>query len=184
MSTEVSPDSAKSTPRVTRRPRSVVRWLSRKADRRLLPALARFFAENVSTCYISQTELWSGRAPDFAHWSPNLRRVIKAELLDTLVRDRARRIAVVERAGELVGMAVVVDLGRHYALLEDIVVGRENRGSGVGGTLVRWLFRELRKGGKTSVFLESGGRNTAAHRFFKRQGFRRVSIAMCRRLAA
>ncbi|HWA87376.1 MAG TPA: GNAT family N-acetyltransferase, partial [Opitutus sp.] len=184
MSTAISPASATSGPAVKRRPRSAVRWLSRKADRRLLPALAAFFAGNVSTCYISQTELWSGRAPDFAHWSPNLKRVIKAELLDTFARDRTRRIAVVERAGELVGMAVVVDLGRHYALLEDIVIGRENRGSGVGGTLVRWIFRQLREDGKTSVFLESGGRNTAAHRFFERQGFRRVSIAMCRRLAA
>lgn len=184
MSTEISPASAKSAPAVQRRPRAAVRWLSRQADRRLLPALAAFFAENVSTCYISQTELWSGRAPDFAHWSPNLKRLIKAELRDTLVRDRARRIAVVERAGELVGLAVVVDLGRHYALLEDIVVQRESRGSGVGGTLVRWIFRQLREAGKTSVFLESGGRNTAAHRFFRRQGFRRVSIAMCRRLAA
>lgn len=167
-----------------RRTKSVVRWLSRTADRRLVPALARFFAENVSTCYISQTELWSGRAPDFAHWSPDLKRVIERELRDTLVRDRARRIAVVERNGELVGLSVVVDLGRHYSLLEDIVVKRDRRGSGVGRLLVRWLFRELRDMGKTSVFLESAGRNTAAHRFFKRQGFRRVSIAMCRRLAA
>ncbi|HVU22848.1 MAG TPA: GNAT family N-acetyltransferase [Opitutus sp.] len=184
MSTESSSETAKPCRTAKRRPRSTVRWLSRTNDRRLLPALAAFFAENVSTCYISQTELWSGRAPDFAHWSPNLKRVIKAELLDTLVRDRARRIAVAERAGKLVGMSVVVDLGRHYALLEDIVVERDSRGSGVGGTLVRWIFRQLRADGKTSVFLESGGRNTAAHRFFKRQGFRRVSIAMCRRLAA
>jgi N-acetylglutamate synthase-like GNAT family acetyltransferase len=184
MSTENSPVSTNAKPATRRRSKSVVRWLSRSADRRLLPALATFFAENVSTCYISQTELWSGRAPDFAHWSPNLKRLIRAELRDTLVRDRARRIAVVERDGELVGLAVVVDLGRHYALLEDIVVKRARRGSGVGGTLVRWIFRQLRAAGKTSVFLESGGRNTAAHRFFERQGFRRVSIAMCRRLAA
>jgi len=164
-----------------RAPKPVTRWLSR-TDRPLIPKLAEFFATNVSTCYISATELWSGRARDFAHWAPSLQRVIQKELREAF-RDRAKRIAIIERAGELVGMAVVVDLGR-YALLEDIVIHRERRGSGVGRALVRWIFAELRTAGKTSVFLESGGRNVAAHRFFRRQGFRRVSIAMCRRLAA
>lgn len=166
-----------------RRPRSkhVVKWLSR-ADRPLIPTLAEFFTTNVSTCYISHTELWSGRARDFGHWAPGLERVIRKELRETF-RDRAKRIAVIERDGELAGMAVVVDLGR-YALLEDIVIRRERRGCGVGRALVRWIFAQLRTAGKASVFLESGGRNVAAHRFFQHQGFRRISISMCRRLAA
>lgn len=181
MSTLAAPTSSTAETPAVRRPRPVVRWLSR-TDRRPIPALARFFAANVSTCYISQTELWSGRARDFAHWSPGLVRVIQRELRETY-RDRSRRIVVIEREGELAGMAVVVDLGR-YALLEDIIISRDRRGGGNGRTLVRWIFKELRAAGKSSVFLESGGRNVAAHRFFKRQGFRRVSIAMCRRLAA
>ena len=164
-----------------RAPKPVVRWLSR-SDRSPIPSLARFFAANVSTCYISHTELWSGRARDFAHWVPGLTRVIQKELRETF-RDRGKRIAVIERDGELVGMAVIVDLGR-YALLEDIVIKRERRGVGVGRALVRWIFAELRTAGKSSIFLESGGRNVVAHRFFQKQGFRRVSIQMCRRLAA
>lgn len=166
------------------RPRAskpVSRWLPR-SDRSPIPTLARFFADNVSTCYISHTELWSGRARDFAHWSPQLDRVIRKELRETF-RDRGKRIAVAERDGELVGMAVVVDLGR-YALLEDIVIKRARRGGGVGRSLVRWIFAEMRAAGKSSIFLESGGRNVVAHRFFRKQGFRRVSIQMCRRLAA
>jgi ribosomal protein S18 acetylase RimI-like enzyme len=174
----VSPTAGRASARA---PKPVSRWLSR-TDRSPIPRLAEFFAANVPTCYISHTELWSGRARDFAHWAPGLKRVIEKELRATF-RDRAKRIAVVERAGELVGMAVIVDLGR-YALLEDIVIKRDRRGRGVGRTLVRWLFARLRAAGKASVFLESGGRNVAAHRFFKRQGFRRVSISMCRRLAA
>lgn len=162
-------------------PRQVVRWLHR-SERSLIPALAAFFTANVSTCYISHTELWSGRARDFAHWSPGLKKVIEKEFRATF-RDRAKRIAVIEREGELAGLAVVVNLGR-YALLEDIVIRRANRGRGVGRSLVRWIFAELRAAGKASVFLESGGRNTAAHRFFRHQGFRRISISMCRRLAA
>lgn len=158
-----------------------VHWLSR-TDRPLIPLLAEFFATNVSTCYISHTELWSGRARDFAHWVPGLKRVIQKELRETF-RDRTKRIVVAERAGELVGMAVVVDLGR-YALLEDIVIKRKRRGRGVGRALVRHIFREMRVAGKASIFLESGGRNVAAHRFFRRQGFRPISISMCRRLAA
>jgi N-acetylglutamate synthase-like GNAT family acetyltransferase len=158
-----------------------VRWLPRTA-RSAIPPLAAFFAANVSTCYISHTELWSGRARDFGHWAPRLSRIIAKELRETL-RDRTKRVAVIERDGELVGMAVIVDLGR-YALLEDIVIKRESRGGGVGRTFVRWLFRELRAAGKSSVFLESGGRNRAAHRFFEKQGFRQVSISMCRPLAA
>lgn len=179
MSTLASPPTSGDA--TVRRPKTTLRWLA-KSDRVRIPELAAFFAGNVSTCYISQTELWSGRARDFAHWSPGLKRVIQKELRETF-RDRTKRIAVAERAGELVGMAVVVDLGR-YALLEDIVIHRERRGSGVGRSLVRWIFAQLREDGKSSVFLESGGRNVAAHRFFRRQGFRRVSIAMCRRLAA
>jgi len=163
------------------RPRTSARWLSR-SDRRFIPLLAEFFADNVSTCYISHTELWSGRARDFAHWVPGLRRVIAKELRETF-RDRTKRILVATRAGELVGMAVVVDLGR-YALLEDIVIKRERRGRGVGRLLVRHIFAEMREAGKASIFLESGGRNTAAHRFFAKQGFRQISISMCRRLAA
>ncbi len=161
--------------------RPVARWLAR-TDRSLIPALADFFVANVSTCYISHTELWSGRAKNFTHWTPRLSRVIRKELRETF-RDRQKRIAVIERGGERVGMAVIVDLGR-YALLEDIVIKRESRGTGVGRTFVRWIFRELRESGKASVFLESGGRNHAAHRFFEKQGFRRVSIQMCRPLAA
>ncbi len=144
--------------------------------------LAEFFTTNVSTCYISHTELWSGRARDFGHWAPGLKHVIQRELRETF-RDRAKRIAVIERDGELAGMAVVVDLGR-YALLEDIVISRQRRGRGVGRALVRWILSELRTAGKVSVFLESGRRNVAAHRFFQHQGFRRISISMCRRLAA
>ncbi len=164
-----------------RRAKHVVRWLAR-SERALIPMLAEFFTANVSTCYISHTELWSGRARDFGHWAPGLLKVIEKELRATF-RDRAKRIAVIERDGELAGMAVVVDLGR-YALLEDIVIRREQRGCGVGRSLIRWIFKELRCAGKASVFLESGGRNTAAHRFFRHQGFRRISISMCRRLAA
>ncbi|ACB73442.1 GNAT family N-acetyltransferase [Opitutus terrae] len=166
---------------VPRAPRPAPRWLDR-SERKRIPALAEFFTENVSTCYISHTELWSGRARDFGHWAPGLRKVIAKELRETF-RDRHKRIAVIERNGELAGMAVVVDLGR-YALLEDIVIRRTTRGRGVGRTLVRWIFAKLRAAGKASVFLESGGRNTAAHRFFRHQGFRRISISMCRRLAA
>jgi len=163
------------------RPVSKARWLSRR-NRSIIPELAAFFAANVSTCYISHTELWSGRARDFAHWAPRLSRIIAKELRETF-GDRTKRVAVFERDGELVGMAVIVDLGR-YALLEDIVIKRATRGCGVGRSFVRWLFRELRDAGKHSVFLESGGRNLAAHRFFEKQGFRRVSIQMCRPLAA
>jgi ribosomal protein S18 acetylase RimI-like enzyme len=173
--------SLSATARSARAPKPVSHWLPR-ADRTPIPRLAEFFAANVPTRYISHTELWSGRARDFAHWAPGLQRVIEKELRAAF-RDRSKRIAVIERSGELVGMAVVVDLGR-YALLEDIVIKRDRRGRGVGRTLVRWLFSKLRAAGKASVFLESGGRNVAAHRFFKRQGFRRVSISMCRRLAA
>lgn len=171
------------SPASPRAPRAkhTLRWLAR-SERSLIPTLAGFFTTNVSTCYISHTELWSGRARDFAHWAPGLRKVIQKELRETF-RDRTKRIAVIERDGQLAGMAVVVDLGR-YALLEDIVIGRDHRGHGVGRALVRWIFAQLRKDGKASIFLESGGRNTAAHRFFQHQGFRRISISMCRRLAA
>jgi len=183
MSTTASPSTPALGGASGRKPRPATRWLSRTADRSRIPDLATFFAANVSTCYISQTELWSGRARDFGHWSPSLKRVITKELRETF-RDKTKRIAIAERDGELVGMTVIVDLGRTYALLEDIVIHRESRSSGVGRTLVRWICSQLRLEGKSSIFLESGGRNVNAHRFFRRQGFRRVSIAMCRRLAA
>lgn len=179
----MSADSSSHSPVSTRpkRAKHVLRWLPR-SQRALIPLLAEFFTKNVSTCYISHTELWSGRARDFGHWAPGLKKVIQKELRETFA-DRTKRIAVIERDGQLAGMAVVVDLGR-YALLEDIVIGREFRGHGVGRSLVRWIFARMREAGKSSIFLESGGRNTAAHRFFQHQGFRRISISMCRSLAA
>ena len=161
-------------------------WHRDMAD---LDLLVRFFLANVQRRYISHGEVQGGRAADFRHWSPRLEDVLREDVRKCLRTGNAplgnERIAVALRNGRLAGIAMVdvVTTGpASYSILQDVVVGRRQRGHGVGDGLIAWVEARLREEGIRRVFLESGHSNTRAHAFLHREGYRTCSLVMTKEL--
>jgi GNAT superfamily N-acetyltransferase len=150
------------------------RWLTSAQRQRLAPQLATLFVTNVSPSYISHSEVWIGRALSADQWSPNLQRIILQEIRKL---PQGTRVAVHAQGSELLGLAMVRRFGK-VAVLEDLVMQRTQRRSGHGSTFLAWIKQDLALKGCTSLYLESGLKNHGAHRFFKRNAFRPVSVQM------
>lgn len=73
-------------------------------------------------------------------------------------------------------------LGGRVALLEDMVVRPECRGSGAGSRLLAAALAAARAVGCLRVTLLTDGDNAAAQRFYARQGFARSSMVPMRLL--
>lgn len=93
-------------------------------------------------------------------------------------RDPRQRILVVETAGRIVGIAVLILIpnlshrGRPWALVENVVVDEPARGAGYGELLMRHALEEARTAGCYKLTLTSSKRRLDAHRFYVRLGFR------------
>lgn len=157
--------------------------------------LAEFFAANVTPDpdYISHSELQGFRAVRPGVWAEALESVVGAEISGCLREPLAgfpadmdwKGVVEARDDGQLVCVAIVT-LSRQaavpFAILEDIVVDGRHRDKGIGQAVMNWIVAELGKAAIQRVFLESGGHNSAAHRFFERMGFRQISIVMMRDL--
>ena len=73
-------------------------------------------------------------------------------------------------------------LGARVALLEDMVVAEEARGSGLGTRLVEAAVDHCRKAGCKRVTLLTDGDNERAHAFYQRCGFARSDMVAFRRV--
>lgn len=62
-----------------------------------------------------------------------------------------------------------------YGMVCDLLVKDSCRGGGVGTALLESALQWLRSKGITDVYLESGLNNHAAHEYFRRRGFVKVS---------
>lgn len=87
-------------------------------------------------------------------------------------------LAVAENdAGEVVGtlqLSFIPTLSRRgavRALVEAVRVRADQRGSGLGGELMKWSIEEARRRGCALVQLTSDVSRTDAHRFYLRLGF-------------
>jgi ribosomal protein S18 acetylase RimI-like enzyme len=145
--------------------------------------LASFFAEQVTTSYVSHSELQLGRAKTQSEWAPNLKAILEEEISSRLKdpSDLGRRVVVARENGVLVGLAYVtfnLEAPTPFAVLEDIVVSNERRGSGLGQAMLDWIFKAAKEAGAKRIFLESGKNNHDAHHFFERNGFHQISIVM------
>lgn len=161
-------------------PDITLRWCH---DHGMLEPLARFFAANVTTSYISHSELQTGRALTPTQWNPDIERIFRDEMALRLSQPAggALRVAVAQRDGSLVGLAYVTftkEVPRPFIILEDIVVHRAIRGGGIGQAIVDWVLAAARGEGIVRAFLESGASNHDAHDFFERNGFHQTSIVM------
>lgn len=62
-----------------------------------------------------------------------------------------------------------------FAMVCDVLVKEDCRAKGVGTALLESALEWLRSKGITEIYLESGLKNHAAHEYFMRRGFRKVS---------
>jgi GNAT superfamily N-acetyltransferase len=86
------------------------------------------------------------------------------------------RRAPVEENGQIVGMVnllftISTALGERVALLEDMVVSPEVRGTGIGAKLLSEAISLARERGCKRITLLTDRSNEAAQRFYAKQGF-------------
>ena len=151
-------------------------------------ALARLFHNNLTTAYISHSELQGPRALAHDCWAPDVAQSIEREVTERLANpDDAPPNGVTQLAGflEVDGVDVGVFLVTFsraaavpFCILEDIVIDSERRTSGYGKLCLDWVYDQCRVRGYQRIFLESGIENHRAHELFKREGFSAVSVVM------
>jgi len=117
------------------------------------------------------------RTPGAPHWSGK-------DYEDCLGGEQARllrRAWIAERAGRVIGFAVVREVALDGALdgaleceLESIVVGAEEQRCGVGGALLSTIIDSLKSTGATILMLEVRASNEAALRLYQRAGMVKV----------
>jgi GNAT superfamily N-acetyltransferase len=69
-------------------------------------------------------------------------------------------------------------LGSTRALIEAVRVRSDQRGSGLGGELVRWAIETARTQGAAMVQLTTDASRKDAHRFYERLGFQATHVGM------
>ena len=154
-------------------------------------ALARLFKENLTSPYISHSELQGPRALAPGIWAPDIEATLRREISERLreplsefPRD-TNWLGVVEAhdGDALIGLAFVTiaaDAPRPYGMIEDIVIADARRSAGLGEEFMRWLLDSFTRAGIRRTFLESGIGNDGAHHLFERLGFKTTSIVMMR----
>ena len=94
-----------------------------------------------------------------------------------LESDPNQVLAVAVRADKVIGtlqLSIIPGLsrrGRTRSIIEAVRVHRDERGSGLGTTLMEWAIAESARRGCTLVQLTSDRTRTDAHRFYDRLGF-------------
>ena len=69
-----------------------------------------------------------------------------------------------------------------YLEIDNFVVDKEHRSSGVGGLLLEWLEAEARREGCSLLMLDAYVENFNAHRFYYRHGFHARGFHYLKRL--
>jgi GNAT superfamily N-acetyltransferase len=152
-------------------------------------SLAAFFAQNITSEYISHSELQGARAQAPGLWSDTLVATLEQDFRGRCTGDhgpppeaKATRHAIAARRGSrLVGVAMLTfsrEAAKPFGVIEDIVIAKSERGNGLGTYMMNWIFEAFRARGLKRVFLESGEANHDAHDFFARFGLKQVSIVM------
>ncbi len=85
-------------------------------------------------------------------------------------------IIVARKGGEVLGMVsllytISTALGSRVAILEDMVVSPNARGSGVGTKLLQYAIQFARLKGCQRITLLTDADNTSAHSLYQKQGF-------------
>ncbi len=152
---------------------------------------AQFFVANVSTDYISHTDIQWGRAIAPDCWSTLLHEKIAGLAKEAADHRRTANtasgiwLATATQSSVLLGLAFVSfrqSEASNFVILEDLIIKNNMRHQGLGASLLNWISEECRALGFDKVFLESNIDNTRAHEFFRQKGFNTLSVVMCRNL--
>jgi GNAT superfamily N-acetyltransferase len=157
--------------------------------------LARFFHRNLSSEYISHSELQGRRAIGPYEWVPDIENVLCNEILARLKEPLSELPSAVNWQGvieaydgqDLIGIAFVTlvrDVPRSFGIIEDVVVDAPRRGKGLGKEFFISILDMFRTAKLSRAFLESGSDNHAAHHVFESLGFHQTSIVMMRDLGS
>jgi GNAT superfamily N-acetyltransferase len=154
--------------------------------------LAKLFATNLTSSYISHAELQGQRALDVTTWSPTIRTVLENDLVSRIdqpldaVDGEKTQLLVSGRVGENDVAVFLVSFSRAaavaYTEIEDMMVAADVRGKGIGHQFMQWIAHESRQRGIRRMFLESGIANDHAHEFFEDLGFQKISVVMMKSL--
>lgn len=95
-------------------------------------------------------------------------------LFRNVVSDLSYDLYVAEESGEIVGLVAVsytrvLRLGGHRAVLEDLIVRRDRRGSGLGRRLMEFVVARVAKRGARSLEVDVAGLEQEA--FLEHLGF-------------
>jgi GNAT superfamily N-acetyltransferase len=102
-------------------------------------------------------------------------------LLGEILADRMRQLVVAILDGRVAGTAdllVVPNLTHHgkpWAIVENVIVARDVRRTGVGKELMAYLIDAARAAGCYKLQLHSGKQRTEAHEFYRGLGFDAVA---------
>ncbi|MEU2064612.1 GNAT family N-acetyltransferase [Streptomyces sp. NPDC013455] len=97
--------------------------------------------------------------------------------LERLTADPNQHLVVAVREGRVIGtlqLTIIPGLshkGSTRALIEAVRIHADQRGSGLGSTLIEWAIDTSRRLGCRMVQLTSDKSRTDAHRFYERLGF-------------
>ena len=152
--------------------------------------LARIFAQNITTSYISHSELQGFRAISPGRWSDDIAQQLEADVVSRV----SNPLDAPDDGQTTLAVALIVDAietgvflvtfarnsARPFAVLEDMVVLPAARSHGYGAQFLKWIDKECAARGISRMFLESGIENDHAHHFFEREGFQKVSVVMMR----
>jgi GNAT superfamily N-acetyltransferase len=152
--------------------------------------LARIFAQNITTSYISHSELQGFRAISPGRWSDDIAQQLEADVVSRV----SHPLDAPDDGQTTLAVALIVDAietgvflvtfarnsARPFAILEDMVVLPAARSQGYGSLFLKWIDKECAARGISRMFLESGIENDHAHHFFEREGFQKVSVVMMR----
>lgn len=96
--------------------------------------------------------------------------------IPTFYQVGAGQFWVAERRGAIVGTIGLKDIGQGSAALRKMFVGQEARGAGGAATpLLEAATAHARSQGLTTIWLGTTDRFLAAHRFYEKHGFERVT---------
>ena len=99
------------------------------------------------------------------------------EAFQQIEADPRHHLLVAEAGGRIMATLVLIivpnltHVGRPWAVIENMVVARDERGKGYGEALMRHAVEEARRAGCYKVSLTSNKRRLDAHRFYERLGF-------------
>jgi len=147
--------------------REITYRLAKRAD---LPSIVRLLADDDLG---SQRERYEDPLPESYYAA-----------LEQIDKDSNHELIVAEMNGEVIGTLHLMYLpsisfqGGTRAQIESVRVGREIRGEGIGGEMMKWSIERAKAHGAHVIQLTTHLSRRDAYRFYERLGFKGTHLGM------